>query len=154
MVAVVGHGQGGGGLLCSTLLQVGKKQVAFEAIALPDLHPEPEVGDTAVTFFQTAGGRTGVPAPRRVRRAPYVQFAAPLAWTTLALTLRADGTSSIRNYALPLSKAITAGSALIARRRQFRGLRAENGRPRSHRSCSQFRFAPTAAGSNRASAGS
>jgi hypothetical protein len=100
--AVVGHGQGGGGLLCSTLLQVGKKQVAFEAIALPDLHPEAEVGATEVTFFQTAGGRTGVPAPRRVRRAPYVQFSAPLAWTTLALTLRADGTSSF---------ALTGGSS-------------------------------------------
>jgi len=33
---------------------------------------------------------------RRVRRAPFVQFAAPLAWTTLELTLRADGTSSGR----------------------------------------------------------
>jgi hypothetical protein len=91
---IVGHGQGGGGLLCSTLLQVGKKQVAFEAVALPDLQPDPDVGATEVTFFQTAGGRTGVPAPRRVRRAPYVQFSAPLAWTTLALTLRADGSSS------------------------------------------------------------
>jgi hypothetical protein len=91
---IVGHGQGGGGLLCSTLLQVGKKQVAFEAVALPDLQADPEVGATEVTFFQTAGGRTGVPAPRRVRRAPYVQFSAPLAWTTLALTLRADGSSS------------------------------------------------------------
>ena len=91
---IVGHGQGGGGLICSTLLQVGKKQVAFEAIALPDLRPEPEVSPHEVTFFQTAGGRTGVPAPRRVRRAPYVQFSAPLAWTTLALTLRADGSSS------------------------------------------------------------
>jgi hypothetical protein len=100
--AVVGHGQGGGGLLCSTLLQVGKKQVAFEAIALPDLRPEPEVSATSVTFVQTAGGRTGVPAPRRVRRAPYVQFSAPLAWTTLALTLRADGTSSF---------ALTGGSS-------------------------------------------
>ena len=91
---IVDHGESGGGLICSTLLQVGKKQVAFEAIALPDLHPDPEVSATEVTFFQTAGGRTGVPAPRRVRRAPYVQFSAPLAWTTLALTLRADGTSS------------------------------------------------------------
>ena len=91
---IVGHGQGGGGLICSTLLQVGKKQVAFEAIALPDLRPEPEVAPHEVTFFQTAGGRTGVPAPRRVRRAPYVQFSAPLAWTTLALTMRADGSSS------------------------------------------------------------
>jgi hypothetical protein len=33
-----------------------------------------------------------VPAPRRVRRPPFVQFAAPLAWTTLSLTIRADGT--------------------------------------------------------------
>ena len=91
---IVGHGQSGGGLLCSTLIQLGKKQVAFEAISLPDLQPDPEVSATEVTFFQTAGGRTGVPAPRRVRRAPYVQFAAPLAWTTLALTVRADGSSS------------------------------------------------------------
>jgi hypothetical protein len=99
---ITGHGQSGGGLLCSTLIQLGKKQVAFEAVALPDLRPEPEVGDSEVTFFQTAGGRTGVPAPRRVRRAPYVQFAAPLAWTTLALTLRADGSSSF---------ALTGGSS-------------------------------------------
>ena len=33
-----------------------------------------------------------MPAPRRVRRPPFVQFAAPLAWTTLSLTIRADGT--------------------------------------------------------------
>jgi hypothetical protein len=99
---ITGHGQSGGGLLCSTVIQLGKKQVAFEAVALPDLRPEPEVGDSEVTFLQTAGGRTGVPAPRRVRRAPYVQFAAPLAWTTLALTLRADGSSSF---------ALTGGSS-------------------------------------------
>ncbi|HXQ90309.1 MAG TPA: cyclic nucleotide-binding domain-containing protein [Acidimicrobiales bacterium] len=91
---IVGHGQSGGGLICSTLLRIGKKQAVFEAIALPDLQPDPQVDKGSVTFFQTAGGRTGVPAPRRVRRAPFVQFAAPLAWTTLALTVRADGSSS------------------------------------------------------------
>jgi hypothetical protein len=32
-----------------------------------------------------------VPAPRRVARPPYVQLAAPTAWTTLSLTLHADG---------------------------------------------------------------
>ena len=47
---------------------------------------------TEVTFVQTAGGRTGVPAPRRVCRPPFVQISAPLAWTTLSLTIRADGT--------------------------------------------------------------
>ena len=93
--AIVDHGESRRGPpLLDAACNLGKKQVAFEAIALPDLHPDPEVGPTEVTFFQTAGGRTGVPAPRRVRRAPYVQFSAPLAWTTLALTLRADGTSS------------------------------------------------------------
>jgi len=91
---IVGHGQAGGGLICSTLLRLGRKEAAFEAVALPDLQPEPQVGETEVTFFQTAGGRTGVPAPRRVRRAPYLQFAAPLAWTTLSLTVRADGSSA------------------------------------------------------------
>jgi hypothetical protein len=91
---IVGHGQSGGGLICSTLITLGKKEATFEAVALPDLQPDAEVSATEVTFFQTAGGRTGVPAPRRVRRAPYVQFSAPLAWTTLSLTMRADGTSS------------------------------------------------------------
>jgi hypothetical protein len=62
-------------------------------VALPDLRPQPTVTDNAVTFFQTCGGRTGVPAPRRVRRAPFVQFRAPLAWTTLALTVSVDGSS-------------------------------------------------------------
>ena len=33
----------------------------------------------------------GMPAPRRVRRAPFVQWQAPLAWTTLSLTMHADG---------------------------------------------------------------
>jgi len=40
---------------------------------------------------QTTGGRTGLPAPRRVRRRPYVQWQAPLVWTTLSLTLHTDG---------------------------------------------------------------
>jgi hypothetical protein len=32
-----------------------------------------------------------MPAPRTVRRAPFIQWQAPLAWTTLTLTLFADG---------------------------------------------------------------
>ena len=43
--------------------------------------------------MQTTGGRTGLPAPRRVKHPPFVQFRAPTVWTTLALTIRADGTS-------------------------------------------------------------
>jgi hypothetical protein len=91
---IVGWGQSGGGQIGSTTLRVGSREATFQAIALPDLCPDPVVSDDAVVFSQTAGGRTGVPAPRRVRRPPFVQFSAPLAWTTLSLTVRADGTSS------------------------------------------------------------
>ena len=91
---IVNYGQSGGGLIGSTTIRFGARTAVFEAVALPDLTPEPSVSGDAVTFVQTSGGRTGVPAPRRVRRAPFVQFAAPLAWTTLSLTLRADGSSS------------------------------------------------------------
>jgi Cyclic nucleotide-binding domain len=42
---------------------------------------------------QTVGGRTAVPMPRPVKHRPYVQWQAPLVWTTLTLTLHADGTA-------------------------------------------------------------
>jgi hypothetical protein len=66
----------------------------FEAVALPDIQRPPEQLDGAVRFVQTCGGRTGLPAPRRVRRKPFVQWQAPLVWSTLSLTMCADGTSS------------------------------------------------------------
>ncbi len=90
---VVAFGHAGQGHIGSTTIQMGPKAMTFPAVAFPDLHPEPEVSQTAVRFVQTAGGRTGVPAPRRVRRPPFVQVVAPLAWSTLALTIRADGSS-------------------------------------------------------------
>lgn len=90
---VVGWGHAGSGHIGSTRLRLGPTAVDFSAVSYPDLQPEPEVTEDAVRFVQTAGGRTGVPAPRRVRRPPFVQFVAPLAWSTLALTVRADGTS-------------------------------------------------------------
>ena len=90
---VVDWGHTGGGQIGSTTVRMGPRAVVFQAVAFPDLQPEPEVSEAAVRFVQTAGGRTGVPAPRTVRRPPFVQVAAPLAWSTLALTIRADGTS-------------------------------------------------------------
>ncbi len=65
----------------------------FQAVSFPDIRPQPEVGPDSVRFVQTAGGRTGVPAPRHVNRPPFVQLAAPTAWTTLALTIYANGNS-------------------------------------------------------------
>lgn len=90
---VVGYGQEGGGVIGSTTVKLGTRRVTFGAVAYPDLRPPPEDSGTAVRFVQTAGGRTGVPAPRRVNRKPFVQVAAPTAWTTLALTIHADGRS-------------------------------------------------------------
>jgi hypothetical protein len=89
---IVGHGRSGSGMIGSTTLRIGSREATFQAVALSDLRPEPKVTDTEVTFVQTCGGRTGVPTPRRVRRPPFVQFTSPLAWTTLSLTIRADGT--------------------------------------------------------------
>jgi Cyclic nucleotide-binding domain len=90
---IVGFGQTGGGHIGVTRVRLGKREVTFTSFPLPDLRPEPEVGDGWVRFVQTTGGRTGVPAPHRVAHAPYVQYDAPIAWTTLALTIHADGRS-------------------------------------------------------------
>ncbi len=87
---IIAAAYSGGGMIGSTTVRVGPLSHVFQAVALPDLRSKPEYGDGWVRFTQTAGGRTGMPAPRRVRRAPFVQWQAPLAWTTLSLTLFAD----------------------------------------------------------------
>lgn len=87
---IKGYGQSGQGYIGSTTLKLGVA-MTFQATAYPDITPEPEVGDGWVKFTQTAGGRTGAPAPRRVSKPPFVQITAPTAWTTLCLTLHADG---------------------------------------------------------------
>ena len=88
---VTGSGYGGGGLMGTSLVRLGGLAYRFQPVQLPLLQRDPERGDGWVRFVQTAGGRTGIPAPRRVRRKPFVQWQAPLAWTTLSLTLYADG---------------------------------------------------------------
>ena len=90
---IVDCGYEGGGLMGTTLVNLGAVRHRFQAVQLPDIQRPPERGDGWVTFVQTCGGRTGVPAPRRVRRRPFVQWQAPLVWTTLSLTLHADGRS-------------------------------------------------------------
>lgn len=84
-------GYSGGGMMGSTTVKVGPVARTFEAIGLPTIQKKPEKGRDFVRFVQTTGGRTGVPAPRRVRRKPFVQWQAPLVWTTLSLTIHADG---------------------------------------------------------------
>ncbi|MFN2463530.1 MAG: cyclic nucleotide-binding domain-containing protein [Candidatus Dormibacteria bacterium] len=89
---VTGHGQGGGGQIGATVVNLGAGSMSVAAAAFPDRRPEPTVTATSVRFLQTAGGRTGLPLPRKVKYPPFIQVTAPLAWTTLALTLHADGT--------------------------------------------------------------
>lgn len=90
---IVAWGHEGRGHIGSTTVRLGSRSMVFQAVAFPDIRPEPDVFEGGVHFVQTSGGRTGAPAPRTVRRPPFVQVAAPLAWSTLALTIRADGTS-------------------------------------------------------------
>src|SRR5204863_1195425 len=86
-------GHEGGGLVGSTTFGLGPKDVVVPGIAFDVLRPEPEVRDAAVRFVQTVGGRAGFPAPRRVRGKPFFRIHSATAWTTLALTIRADGSS-------------------------------------------------------------
>jgi len=101
---VVDGGYCGGGLITTTTVRLAKFRATFAPLALPDIHHEPQAGVDpersvegrveTMRFVQTTGGHTGLPAPRRVSRPPFVQLRAPTVWTTLALTICADGTSS------------------------------------------------------------
>jgi hypothetical protein len=59
----------------------------------PELRREPQVGTDSVTFVQSAGGRLGGSVPHHVRGKTFFRFHAPVAWTTLALTISSDGSS-------------------------------------------------------------
>ena len=88
---ITGYGQAGRGYIGKTRMQLGGVRLQFSAVAFPDLRPAPEGGDGWARFVQTAGGRPGMPVPRRLRNR--VRVVGPLVWSTLALTIRADGSS-------------------------------------------------------------
>ncbi len=96
VIRSAGYADDSGLVMGSTTVRVARVGATFRAVSLPTLRPEPEHAGDAVTFVQTVGGRTGAPLPRRVSRKPFVQWFAPTVWTTLALTLRADGTTEVR----------------------------------------------------------
>jgi hypothetical protein len=90
---IVDSGYGGEAHLSVTRMRLGPRELVFEPTQFPPIRRDPASDGTSVTFVQTAGGRPGVPAPRRVNRPPYVQVAGPTVWTTLSLTIHADGRS-------------------------------------------------------------
>ncbi|HEY3069874.1 MAG TPA: cyclic nucleotide-binding domain-containing protein [Gaiellaceae bacterium] len=90
---IVDHGQEGEALVGSTTFRLGLKDLVFQGVAFETLRPEPEIRDGEARFVQTVGGRAGFPAPRRVKGRPFMRVNSATAWTTLALTIRADGSS-------------------------------------------------------------
>jgi hypothetical protein len=58
-----------------TTVHPGQARATFEPVELPDLQQAPERRDTEVRFVQTTGGRTGLPAPRRVKHPPFLHSA-------------------------------------------------------------------------------
>jgi hypothetical protein len=91
---IVNAGHLGQGHIGATTVRVGPAAVRFPAVHLPDIQQEPEVGDSSARFVQTVGGRMGLPTPRPVPHKKFFQFWPSIAWTTLALTINADGSSS------------------------------------------------------------
>src|SRR5215210_246610 len=90
---IVDAGYEGGGLVGSTTFRLGLKDLVFQGIPFETLQQEPEIRDDEVRFVQTVGGRAGFPQPRRVKGRPFFRVNSATAWSTLALTIRADGSS-------------------------------------------------------------
>ena len=88
---VVKAGYGGGGLVGSTTFRLGPKAIVVPGVPFEVLRAEPEVSADRARFVQTVGGRAGFPAPRLVKGGPMFRIQSATAWTTLALTLHADG---------------------------------------------------------------
>jgi hypothetical protein len=78
----------------STTVALAGKQATFAGVSFDDIHRPVAIGETSATFVQSVGGHTALPAPRRVSKPPFVKFEAPTVWTTLSLTINADGSSS------------------------------------------------------------
>lgn len=89
--AIVGASYRGGGLVGSTTFRLGPKSIVVPGVPFEVLRTEPEISGDSARFVQTVGGRAGFPAPRLVKGGPLFRIHSATAWTTLALTLHADG---------------------------------------------------------------
>lgn len=90
---IVDAGYAGRALVGSTTVKLGLGSVVFPGVAYPVLRADPVIDGGVARFEQTAGGRTGAPLPHRSSHPPYLRISGPTAWTTLALDIRADGSS-------------------------------------------------------------
>ena len=84
------YGEQGSGRLGHAAVPEGV-DLSISTIPMPERRGEPVVGPGWVRFDQTWGGRTASSMAKATLRPPFVRFDAPVAWTTLELTLHADG---------------------------------------------------------------
>jgi hypothetical protein len=89
--AVVDAGYEGGGIVGSRTFRFGRRAIVVPGVAFEVLRAEPEISGDSARFVQTVGGRAGFPAPRPVKGGPRFRIHSATAWTTLGLTLHADG---------------------------------------------------------------
>jgi hypothetical protein len=131
---IVGHGYEGTGLVGSTPVNLGGGAITIPGVVFEVLRLEPEVEGGAVRFVQTVGGRAGFPAPRRVVRQPFLRIESATAWTTLALTIRSDGSSESvlvgastfpRHWVYDRSGNLVAKSGVIDFRSWYRDAQSE-----------------------------
>jgi len=132
---ITDYGMSGHGRLGSTTMRLGSRALTFAGVAMPDLVAPPEVHPGRVRFTQTAGGHTGAMVPRHIPHPPFARLAAPLAWTTVALTIHADGSSRAelagascfpRHYLYDTAGNLTHKSALINYEHWLRRAEREN----------------------------
>ena len=60
---ITGYGPLGKGRMSQSILRAGSRQIAFAAVALPNLRPDPQVDLTSVRFVQTTHPAHGLDDP-------------------------------------------------------------------------------------------
>ena len=79
-----------------TPITVGSLRVLLPTKANPEIRQEPEITGDAVRFVQTAGGRPVFSFLKPSARWPFLVTRPFTVWTTIELTMRADGSSTQR----------------------------------------------------------
>jgi hypothetical protein len=88
------YGYAGGLIVGLTPITVGTLNVLLPTKANPEIRRVPEVTEDAVRFIQTAGNRPGFSFLKPSARWPFLVTRPFTIWTTLELTVRADGSST------------------------------------------------------------
>ena len=90
------HGYSGGLRMGLTPVTVGSLRVLLPTKANPEIRQVPVAAGDTVTFVQTAGGRPGFSLLKPSARWPFLVTRPFTIWTTIELTISADGGSTQR----------------------------------------------------------